>query len=51
MGYFTRMNKNAKCKEVTVIYLEISEHINEALTCLTDRLIRTLLKEDIMAPH
>lgn len=43
------MNKSTKSKEVTVIYLEVAEHISNALVALTDQLIRTLLKEEILA--
>ena len=31
-----------------MIYLEVAKHITHALTALTDRLIRTLLKEEII---
>lgn len=51
VNYFTRFNKNAKCKEITVIYLEIGEDLNTILVSLCDKIIRALLKEEIIVSH
>lgn len=45
VNYFTRYNKNQKCKEVTVIYAEIDEISKQKLNALTDKLMRVLLAE------
>ena len=48
VNYFTRFNKNEKCKELTVVYGEIDEKNVESLNRLTDRLMRIMLKEEII---
>lgn len=49
VSYFTRFNKNEKCNEITVIYGELSKAVVEKLNHLIDRLMRHMLKEEIVA--
>jgi hypothetical protein len=49
LNYFTRFNKNEKCNEITVIYGELSSKVVDTLNSLIDKLMRHLLKEEVIA--
>lgn len=48
VDYFTRFNKNEKCNEITVIYGELSKTVVDKLNYLVDKLMRQMLKEEII---
>jgi len=51
VNYFTRFNKNEKCNEITVIYGELSKIVVDTLNSLIDKLMRHMLKEEIITAN